>query len=408
MDYQELFPVPTEWLQEMDLQAASTVRDWADVEVMARRLERREEFDTLLMPAMRKLFVDIGLQGMLLPEGGGGGGLDEPSAVMTLTALLEQVARGDVGTGFVLANACSIQFALGSADPAALEKVASLACGEEVAFLSLVLPTYAGPDVPDVPSWSGLGHQVRAVPGDGSWVLSAEAARPQCSGAGAAAFAIAAEAGDGKPGLFLVPRDLEGVEAGEPFRKTGLAASLNADLTLRKVSVPATYLIADGTEAFRAVLSRYYVLCSAVTCGALLATYEIVKDWVDTRVIKGRGQVFKENPLVAALLGRIGERMGTCRLLTYGAARLLGDPARYGPAGAGPLFATATAAFKTVTRSAMEAMDNTMELMGSAGYATEWNLERYWRDVKTLESTVAPETVAFTDMARHYFDLREL
>jgi alkylation response protein AidB-like acyl-CoA dehydrogenase len=56
----------------------------------------------------------------------------------------------------------------------------------------------------------------------------------------------------------------------------------------------------------------------------------------------------------------------------------------------------------------MEAMDNTMELMASAGYATEWNLERYWRDVKTLESCVLPETVAQTDLARHYFDLKEL
>ncbi len=408
MDYQELFPVPTEWLQDMDLQAASTVREWADSEVMAQRLERREEFDTLLMPAMRKLFVDIGLQGMLLPEEYGGGGLDEPSAVMTLTALLEQVARGDVGAGFVLANGCSAQFALGSADPSALEKAASLACGDEVAFFPLVLPSYAGPGAPGGPSWSGLDYQARAVPGDGSWVLSAEAARPQCSGALASALTVAAALPGGEPGLFLVPCDLQGVEVGEPFRKTGLAASLNADVTLRDVSVPAPCLIAEGTEAFRAVLSRYYVLCSAVTCGALMATYEIVKEWVDTRVIKGRGQVFKENPLVAALLGRIGERMGTSRLLAYGTARLLGDPARYGPAGAPSLFATAGAAFKTVTRSAMEAMDNTMELMGSAGYATEWNLERYWRDVKTLESTVAPETVAFTDMARHYFDLRKL
>jgi alkylation response protein AidB-like acyl-CoA dehydrogenase len=53
-------------------------------------------------------------------------------------------------------------------------------------------------------------------------------------------------------------------------------------------------------------------------------------------------------------------------------------------------------------------MDATMELMGSAGYATEWNLERYWRDIKTLEATVVPETAALVDMARHYFGLKTL
>jgi alkylation response protein AidB-like acyl-CoA dehydrogenase len=56
----------------------------------------------------------------------------------------------------------------------------------------------------------------------------------------------------------------------------------------------------------------------------------------------------------------------------------------------------------------MQAIDNTMELMASAGYATEWNLERYWRDVKTVETYVIPETVAQTCMARQYFNLKKL
>jgi alkylation response protein AidB-like acyl-CoA dehydrogenase len=140
----------------------------------------------------------------------------------------------------------------------------------------------------------------------------------------------------------------------------------------------------------------------------LLATYDIIKEWGDTRVIKGKGQVFKENPLVASLLGEIGGKMAMGRLLTFNAARLLSAPNLYGPAGSPPVATAATAAFKLAARGAMEAMDNTMELMASAGYATEWNLERYWRDVKTLESCVLPETVAQTDLARHYFDLKEL
>ena len=41
--------------------------------------------------------------------------------------------------------------------------------------------------------------------------------------------------------------------------------------------------------------------------------------------------------------------------------------------------------------------------MGSAGYATEWNIERYWRDVKTLRTYLGPETHGSVTMARHYF-----
>ena len=47
-------------------------------------------------------------------------------------------------------------------------------------------------------------------------------------------------------------------------------------------------------------------------------------------------------------------------------------------------------------------LDRGMELMASAGYATEWNLERFWRDVKTVEALLLP-VQARVHMARHYF-----
>jgi isovaleryl-CoA dehydrogenase len=200
----------------------------------------------------------------------------------------------------------------------------------------------------------------------------------------------------------------KGLSAGQPFKKTGLAASINADILLEDVKVPAARLVFAGAERLRGTLSWYYTLCSAVTAGTLLAVYEILKEWADTRVIKGKGQVFKENPLVASLLAEIGARMGVSRMLTYDLARMLSRPDIYGTGGSPAVAATATTVFRHVTRAAMEAMDNTMELMGSAGYATEWNLERYWRDVMTMESCVIPETVAQADMARHYFDLKKL
>jgi alkylation response protein AidB-like acyl-CoA dehydrogenase len=44
-----------------------------------------------------------------------------------------------------------------------------------------------------------------------------------------------------------------------------------------------------------------------------------------------------------------------------------------------------------------------MELMGSAGYATEWNLERYWRDIKTLHGHLGSEVLDRLEIARHCF-----
>jgi alkylation response protein AidB-like acyl-CoA dehydrogenase len=407
MDYQELFPVPMEWLQDVDRSMASTVAGWSEAEVMAGRLEHKEDYAALLEPAMRKLLGDIGLQAMLWPEGLGGGGLGTPDAAMTLVAVLEQVGRADTGIGFLLANTFALQstFAIEPhRDDALLEEMAPSFVGDGVATGSLVLPYYSGASSAE---YFGLPYQVSAS-GDGEgWTLSSKTARPQCSGANAAVFGVACEV-DGSPALVLIPSGSKGLRAGEPFKKTGLAASLNADIVLENVKVPDSHMVLSGVERFRETLSWYYTLCSAVTAGALLAVWEILKEWGDTRVIKGKGQVFKENPLVASLMAEVGARIGSSRILTYNAARMISCPEVYGAAGSSAIAATAIVVFRQVTRMASEAMDNTMELMGSAGYATEWNLERYWRDVMTLESYVVPETVAQTDIARHYFDLKKL
>jgi alkylation response protein AidB-like acyl-CoA dehydrogenase len=410
MKYKDLFPIPIEWLEDADRSMAETVSTWAEQEVRSKRLEHKEDYDKLLLPAMRKLFMDIGLQTMMLPEELGGGGMGTPEVATTAAAVLEQVGAADSGIGFLFANTLALQYALAvspNRGEAPLELAAPVLCGEEVALCSLVLPAY-GTGVEGVPRYYGLDYPVTARETDGGWVLNGGPARPQCSGANASFFAVVCDLGDDTPGVLLVSAGTEGLESGEPFLKTGLAASVNADLTFENVKVPAGALACRGIEAVREMLSWYYMACTAVCAGSLQTTHEILQEWGDTRVIKGKGQVFKENPLVASLMGEIGGKISTSRLLTYNLARMLSNPAVYGSAGGGNLHVAAISAFKQVGRLAMEVMDNTMELMASAGYATEWNLERYWRDVKTVETYVVPETVAWTCMARQYFNLKEL
>lgn len=410
MKYQELFPVPIEWIQDSDRSMAETVSSWAEQEVKSKRLEHKEDYEGLLLPAMRKLFLDIGLQSMMLPEELGGGGMDSPDAATTTTLILEQVAAADSGIGFLFANALALQYALAispskSAEP--LKEAAPVFTGGDIALCSLVLPDY-GSDTKERPRYYGLDYPATAAKTGSDWVVNGGPARPQCCGATASIFGVVCDTGDGTLGMLIVPADAKGVKKGKPFKKTGLAASVNADVTFKDVLVPGSALVLEGIEALRAVLSWYYMACAAVCAGSLQTTHEILQEWGDTRVIKGKGQVFKENPLVASLMGEIGGKMGTSRLLTFNLARMLSRPDIYGPAGAGSLHVSAISAFKQVGRMAMEAMDNTMELMASAGYATEWNLERYWRDVKTVETYVVPETVAQTCMARQYFNLKQL
>jgi len=409
MRYQELFPIPVEWIEDVDESMAVTAAGWAEREVSQGRLEHREGYESLLLPAIRKLFADIGCQAMLWPGDSGGGGLSSPKAAVTFAVILEQVASADTGIGFLLASTLSLQSTFGiepHRDDKLLGELAPAFCGGREAVSSLVLPSYG--DGSSEKSFYGLGYQVEAAQEIGQWVMNAGGARPQCSGATASLFGVAFGLEDGTPALALVPSDAAGLSAGEPFKKTGLAASVNADLEFKDVKVPDSMVILNGADRYRELLCWYYMCCSACCSGAMLASCEILKEWGDTRVIKGKGQVFKENPLVAALMGEIGGRAATSRILTYNLARMLSRPEIYGLAGGQAMYATATAVLKQVSRAVMKSIDNAMELMASAGYATEWNLERYWRDIKTIETYVVPETAALTDMARHYFDLKRL
>jgi len=410
MKYQEIFPVPCEWVQDIDESMAETVARWAEQEVVSKRLEHTEDYDKLLLPAIRKLFCDIGLQSMLWPEESGGGGLETAEAAMTVAVALEQVGMADTGIGFLFANTFAVQSTFAVKPHRNEELLAELApvfCGDDVAVGSLVLPGYGG-GVTASGEFHGLAYQVSAERQGEGWALYGKSVRPQCSGKNAALYAVAFDAGDGEPAVALLGEGEKGLSSGELIKKTGLAACLNADLGLKDVEVGGDHVVLTGEDPFREMLSFYYMSCSATIVGSLLAAYEILKEWGDTRVIKGKGQVFKENPLDAALMGRAASRIATSRVLTYSLARMLSRPDIYGPAGSQGVFNTATVTFKQVAGAAMLSINNAMEMMASAGYATEWNLERYWRDVKTIEGTVIPETAAWATLARHYFGCRTL
>ncbi len=393
------FPIPDQWLSDETVMLADSVARWAQREVVAKRSQHREDFEALHGPALGSLMEQVGVQDLLW-----GDPAQEPLSATTLAAVLEQVGRADAGLGVMLANTAALQRQV----PAQVKPH----LGEEGDMGALVLPGFAAgsqpgvsPEVGSEPvaGLHGLTPQVRAkAVGDG-WSLEGRAVRPQCHGARATYFGLVTEL-DGEPALFGIPAAAKGLRVGEPFLKTGLGASDNADLDLRGVAVTRDQLLFRGVPRHRELLSWYYLGCAATASGAMLAMHHILDDWCDSRVIKGRGQRFKDNPLVAAVLGDIGGLVGTGRILVYHLARRLETAG--GADGAD--HATALATTRSVLGGAMEGLDRAMELMGSAGYATEWNLERYWRDIKTLSTYLMLETVGPAALAHHYFGCRNL
>ena len=405
------FLIPGGQLSDTDRALVSTAARWAKQEVIDRRLEHGESYQELLVPATRKLFVDIGLQSLIWPEEFGGAGIDSAKSANALAAVLEQVGRADVGICFLFANTFALQVAVCTKEKKGGEqdRLAKLFCESEEAVVgSLILPDYGDETSKAEDGWHGLTYQATAdAVGDG-WLLNGKLVRPQCSGADGSLFGVICQANINEPGLLIVDGSSAKLKRGEIFLKTGLAASTNADLEFADLRLPQEALIFSGDDAYQKLLSWYYLGCTATCSGAMLAVWEIVKEWGETRVIKGKGQVFKENPLVAALLGEIGRKISISRLLTYDLAHLLSVPADFSDPTAANTFATASAVVRTVSENALEVANQAMELMASAGYATEWQLERYWRDLKTVETSLGPHTAAQMDLARIFFSCQSV
>jgi alkylation response protein AidB-like acyl-CoA dehydrogenase len=407
----DLFPYPKNRLQKADLDLAASLQGMVEKQIMDKRLELKEDYEQLLEPSLGRLMAEVGLQKMFWPEKYGGEEHNQPIASYTVAAALEQIGRADIGLAFLAAHSLALQAALALEDNYQEEQCAAVAplfCeGDRPLIVSFVLPSFAEEE--GATEWRGKGLQVKARSGSGGWTLDGKGVRPTCSGADAGLFGVAcAVEGEDEPAFILVPGDAPGLSRGKEFLKTGLAASRNADLDFSGVKVPAAACAWRGDEGFFRLLSWYYLGLAAAGSGALLATYEILKEWGDNRVIKGRGHIFKDNPLTGALMGEIAKEIVVGRLLAYNLAGMLAEPETYGGAGSQELFTSALMLVHQLYTSADYTINRTMELMASAGYAKEWQLERYWRDVKTVQCYLGAYELAKHDFARWFYQTNTL
>ncbi|MBN2026074.1 MAG: acyl-CoA/acyl-ACP dehydrogenase [Actinobacteria bacterium] len=410
MSDQDLFPYPRGRLQAADLDLASSLQAMVQKEIMDKRLELKEDYDGLLAPSLAKLMAEVGLQKMFWPDKLGGEEHNEPEASYTIAAALEQIGRADVGLAFLAAHSLALQAAVAAKEnyqEGLCTAMAPLFCeGDKSLIVSFVLPAFSEDD--GAPLWRGKGIQVKAKSGPDGWTLNGKGARPTCSGADAGLFGVLCAVEGDEPAFILVPGNTPGLSRGEEFLKTGLAASRNADLDFSDVKVPEVNCAWRGDEGTYRLLSWYYLGLAAAGAGALLAVYEIIKEWGDNRVIKGRGHIFKENPLTGALMGEIAKEIAVDRLLAYDLAGILAEPEGYGGSEVLAAFTSALMLVHHIYVSAEYTIHRTMELMASAGYAKEWQLERYWRDVKTVQCYLGAYELAKHDFARWFYQAKTL
>ncbi len=405
MKDQELFPFPRGRVQEADLSLASSLREMMEREVAAKRLEMKEDYEGLLRPALRRALCETGLQRMMWPQHLGGEGHELHLAPYTVAAALEQLGRADTGLAVWAACGMSLQAVLcGRAEGDGLcERLAPLFRDEgDPLLISFILPVYG--EGGDGALWQGRRLQVTAERTDKGWRLNGKAVRPLPGGLDAGLFgALCAVEGEKEPAFLIIPGDVQGLKRGPRLRATGLSACRQAELDLDEAEVPADACAWRGDAETRRLFCWYRLGMAAAASGALLAAHGIIAEWGDNRVIKGQGRLFKNNPLTASVMGEAAQETAVVRLLAYDLAEMLAEAEMRGEAGSERLEAYSLLLAHQALAAAERVLHRIMELMASAGYAKEWQLERYWRDVKTVQCQLGCVELARHALARWFF-----
>lgn len=403
-----LFLFPQQWVDDEARRFAATARQWADKEIISKRLDYQKGYDTLFTDKRKKLIDDIGFERLVLPEENGGYGWNSPTSAPGILTVFTEIGRADAAIGFAAAVKYAVFAVIAmkpNIDKNLCDELVPLYCGDTLKNLALILPSAGIPGF-DTPLFFGRGIGASLKSSKDGYTLNGQRLRPLGSGFDADLFGIVAADINGKACLVFVPADSKGVKKGAPIKTTGLNGLKNADVDFKQVRIPHGFVVSrDG--ALNELYCWLNLLLGGTSLGAAMNFFEILTDWSETRSIKG-SSIMKENPLCASVLANVAEEIACARLTAYSLAHIMACPEETGSKG---VYTFAQMLGSRIQQSCMNALNRGMELMGSAGYAKEWHVEKHWRDIKTIQSSlcgIGADVPVKMDIARFFFDLREV
>ena len=172
--------------------------------------------------------------------------------------------------------------------------------------------------------------------------------------------------------LFLVPTDAPGI-AMTPLPKIGNNCMPSFDIGLDEVAVPGDALLGEEGRGFAQLMSTLHysrASMAATVTGAAEAALKIALDHARNRV--QFGQPIGAFQSVAHRLVDLRTRVDLSRLLVAHLARLIGQGA--------PCRKEAAQAKIVATETLRDVTDAGMQVLASAGYAAESDMQRLWRD----------------------------
>ena len=366
------------------LEIRTQARRFADeaIRPVAADLDRTERFPADLYGRM----AELGLFGITVPEVDGGTGAD----TLAYALVMEEVARGYAS----VADQCGLVELVGtllgehgSADQKAAYLEPLLRAERRCAYA--ITEAEAGSDVAAIRTTATRAADGWRLDGAKQWIHNA----PVCD------FAVVLARTDpalGRRGMsvFLVERDLPGVEVGAKESKMGQRASPVGALRFDRVHLPEAARLGPENRGFHmmmSVLDKGRIGIAALAVGLLQAALDAALDYARTR--RQFGQALAEFQGIQWLLADMAKDTAASRLLTHEAAAVLDRGER------ATLEASIAKCF--ASDAAVQHASNAVQIFGGSGYIRGFEVERLYRDAKITQIYEGTNQIQRTLIARH-------
>lgn len=346
-----------------------TVRRFCDEEVkpIAAKIDKTGEFP---WPLVRRM-ADLGLLGMTVPSEWGGAGTDYVSFALTAEEITRASATLSVIFGANNSLTCGPIHFFGTNEQKE-RFLRPLAAGKHLGAYALTEPQ-AGSDAASL--------QTSARREGDSYVLNGQ--KTFITNGSIADTIIVFATVDAKLGpkgitAFIVPKGTKGLVVGEDFEKMGLHGSPTSQLLFDECVVPASQRLGEEGDGFKIAMTALdtgRIMAAAGSVGLARAALEDSIAYAKERKTMGRPII--EHEAVAFTLAEIATNVEAGRLLYLRAARLRDQGQRMTQA--------ASIAKVFCSEMAMAATTKGIQVHGGNGYITDYNVERYFRDVKIFE-----------------------
>ena len=317
----------------------------------------------------RALFQELGglgFFGMRYPESLGGSGAGLPEFCLALA----EIARGSMS----LAGAAAMQSLMGTkflhllGNDDIVERLLRPALrGELIGALCMTEPD-AGSDLGAIATSAKRVDGGYRLSGRKTWVTAAPVAD---------FFTVFARAGaERKLTLFLVEKHFEGLAVGREIHKMGVWALPTSELAFDDCFVPDSHRLSaaegDAEEHLRKTLAEVRIITGAMALGVARAALDAALAYAGQR--HQFGKPINRFQAVQLKLAEMATELEAAALLVHFAAWLHG-------AGR-PHHKAAAMAKLNATEAAARICDQAARIFASYGYAMDYPVQRYLRDVR--------------------------